>query len=392
MSDVNPEALAEKAMRVLNEGDPREARKLLLEATQLAPERPDLMNALGIVHLQLGEPEIGRQLIVEAIGLAERAGFEEPEKRDQLRMMVESFQLGLAAASEDLDEPAEAKHAYDQILGSNPGHPRARAGRAHLYLAWGQVEAGLAELRAYIQEDRDENTFIDGASAMANAVDQFRKDDIHPHEILVAHRGSYVDFFDHHAREQQAKGWIAEAARMKRAPDGKIVPMLADGARPYAAVRVDLVNPATSEVGQIGDQPMVVALANYQALARAPVVFDTPGHPFPVGISTQTPWDQLPIAVLFAGSDAAGSALDALDAVIGDWYMRGWDGEFGSKDGHRLHYISDPEPRRGGRGVVYNVDMGRSRLDAIDDLMRRLEVLHGQHPIAKVVIGRGHLP
>ncbi len=392
MSDVNPDALAERAMRVLNEGDPREARKLLLAATEAAPERPDLMNALGIVHLQLGEPELGRQLILEAIGLAERAGFEDPDKRDQLRMMVESFELGLAAACEDLDEPADAKLAYERILRMNEGHPRARAGRAHLFLAWGQVEAGLGELRTFIQEDRDDNTFIDGASALVDALDRFRKDDIHPHEILAAHRGSYVEFFDHHAREQEAKGWVAEAARMKRAPDGKIVPMLADGARAYAAVRVDLVNPQTSEVGQIGDQPMVVAVANYEALARAPVVFDTPGHPFALGISTQTPWDQLPIAVLFAGGDAAGAALDALDGVVGDWYMRGWDGEFGTKDGHRLHYISDPDPRRGGRGVLYNVDFGRARLDAIDDLLRRFEVLHTQHPIAKVVIGRGHLP
>jgi hypothetical protein len=77
--------------------------------------------------------------------------------------------------------------------------------------------------------------------------------------------------------------------------------------------------------------------------------------------------------------------------VIGDWYVAGWDGAWGSRDGGRFHYISDPELRRDDRAVVYHVDMGRSSVAAIEDLIRRLEGFHGEHPIAEVILGRGYL-
>ena len=67
MSDINPEALAEAALRKLNEGDPREARKLLMQAVEAAPDRPDLLNALGVVQLQLGESHLALPLIEEAL-------------------------------------------------------------------------------------------------------------------------------------------------------------------------------------------------------------------------------------------------------------------------------------------------------------------------------------
>jgi len=82
-------------------------------------------------------------------------------------------------------------------------------------------------------------------------------------------------------------------------------------------------------------------------------------------------------------------ALEALDGVIGDWYTRGFDGAFGTADGQRFHYVSDPEPRREGRAVSYNVDLGRARIEAIDDLLARLTVLHATHPLAEVLLGRG---
>jgi tetratricopeptide (TPR) repeat protein len=354
---------------------------------QAAPSRPDFLHALGVVQLQLGEPESGRGLLQQALNLA-REALADPSRQQQAELMVEGFELSLAAAHEDLDEPGEALAGYDRILAATPGQPRARQGRAHLVLGWGRVDEGLAELDLYVEEDRDEDPFLDGARSFAAAIRKFRADDIHPRELLVAHRESYVAFFDEHAEEQGRAGWVAEAARMKRTPSGSIVPVIPEGARPYAAVRVDLVNPATSEVGQVGDQPMVVALGGYEALARAPVVLRAPSQTFPVHFSTQCPWDQLPISVLFTGE----GALDELDALLGDWYTRGWNGEWGSRDGGRLHYISDVEPRRSGRGAIVHVDMGRARVEAVDELLRRFEVLHATHPIACVIVGRGHLP
>lgn len=385
---VNPEELAERALKALQNEDPREARKLLFEAVKVAPDRPDLLNALGVVQLQLGEPESGKPLIEQAIALALEQAARHPDRREQVEMMVEGFLASLAAAAEDLDLPDEAQDAYARIFAMTPGQPRARQGLAHLLFALGDIAGGRAQLRAYVEEDRDEDPFLEGAAEFLKEVDTFVRADIHPREILFAHRGSYVQFFDHHAGEQAARGWIAEAARMKRDPDGRVVPLIAEGARSYAAVRVDLVNPATSEIGQVGDQPMIVALADYQALARAPVLFAWRELAFDLRISTQAPWDQLPVHVLF---EQAGN-LDALDAVMGDWYWAGWEGAFGSKDAGRFHYISDPEERRAGRGAVYHVDMGRASFEGIEDLLRRLTVLHDRAPIARVIIGRGHLP
>lgn len=387
MADLTPDELAEQALRVLNQGDPREARRLLLVASQAAPHRADLLHALGVVHLQLGEPELGRPLIEQAV-LVVGEQLAQPATRAAAETMIDGFLLSLAAAEEDLDDPVAARAAYERVLARSPGQPRARMSLAHLHLATGELDQGLAQLRLYLEEELDDNAFLEAGKAMYDAVDAFRKKKIHPREFLIAHHGSYTEFFDEQAREQEGKGWIAEAARMRRAPDGRVLPMIAEGARPYAAVRVDLVNPSTSEIGQVGDQPMVVALAEYPALARAPVVFEVLYAPIPLFISSQCPWDQLPVSLLFERP----GALDAADGLIGDWYMAGWDGAFGDREGRRLHYISDPESKRGGRGLSYDIDMGRARLDAIDDLLRRLEGLHSQHRIARIQIGRGFLP
>ena len=384
---VDPEALAQRALDALAKEDPREARKLLMEAIDAAPNRPDLMNALGVVQLQLGEPELGKELIEQAIAAAQADAAANPGRAEQNATMIEGFLLSLAAACEDLDEPADAERAYQRVLAANPGQPRARQGYAHLLFAWGRLDDGRKQLELYVEEDRDEDPYIEGAAAFLDDLRRFQREDIHPRELLNAHRGSYVEMFDHYAREQEKQGWIAEAARMRRDEEGRIVPNIPEGARPYAAVRVDLVDPRTSQVGQIGDQPMVVALADYQALARAPVSFAWRERSFDLRVSSQAPWDQLPIQLLFDGR-----ADEEIDLLIGDWYLSGWDGAWGSRDGGRFHYISDPELRRDGRAVVYHVDLGRASVAAIEDLIRRLEGFHGAHRLHTVLLGRGYLP
>ena len=387
MSEPNAEQLAEVAFKKLAEGDPREARKILMQAAELAPERPDILNALGVCQLQLGESHLALPLFAEAVSRADMLVIQRPAERDQLEAMRDGIRLSLAAAHEDLDQPDEAESAYRQVLSDTPGQPRARQGLAHLLLARGELRTGVQQLRTYVEEDRDENPFLEGAKAFADDVERFQKEDIDPGEIIVAHREAYCEMFDSYAGEQAKLGWIAEAGRMRRGPTGQPVPIIPDGARPYAAVRVDLVNPQTSEIGQVGDQPYVVALAEYQSLARAPVAFPLRGYPFDVRISTQTPWDQLPIQLHFA----LDGALDAADLVVGDWYTAGFNGTYGTADGHRFHYISDPEAKRNFRAVTYDVDMGRSKIEAVHDLLRRLTVLHDAHPLVRVHVGRGYL-
>lgn len=388
MSDArNPEALAEQALRALEEEDPRAARELLVEAVELAPHRADLVNALGVVHLHLGEPEAGRPLIERAIEMA-AAEQHDPERRIHAQTMVEGFLLGLAAANEDLDQPAAAAEAYRRVLAQNPRQARARNSLACLLLAWGRTVEGIAELRGYLEDEADEPQFLAGGEALLEAIERARDLKLDPRMFLEAHRGAYVEFFDHHAKEQEARGWIAEAARMMRAPDGQVVPLVPEGARPYAAVRVDLVDPATSQVGQVGDQPMIVALHGFEAMARTPVLIEVVGEDLPLFVSSQAPWDQLPVQVLFRDRGAG----DELDRVIGEWYLSGWSGAFGTKDEGRLHYVSDLAPVRDGRGYTLHVDCGRARVDAVAALIEALTALHRRWPMERVVIGRGHLP
>lgn len=383
----NPDLLAESALQALRNEDPRAARELMEQALALAPHRADYRNALGVIHLHLGEPEKGRPHIEAAIEIAlvER---EVPERRIAAGQMLEGFLLGLGAACEDLDLPADAEAAYRRLLDLAPEQPRAQNSLAHLLLAWGRLPEGLAALRSYVDADRDEPNFLEAAVQVLDALTKARTLGLHPRQFLDAHRGAYVEFFDHHARETAADGWIAEAARMRRDERGQVVPLIPDGARPYAAVRVDLVDPATAQVGQVGDQPMIVALSGFEPLARLPVLLPWPDVELPLWVSSQAPWDQLPVQVLFR--EAGG--LDELDALLGDWYTRGWNGAFGTREEGRFHYVSDPEPRRGGRGAVYNLDLGRARAESVDALIDALAGLHRRRPLERVVLGRGFLP
>ena len=381
-----PDELAEAALKIMNEGDPRDARKLLMEAVEAAPDRADLLHALGVVQLQLGEPSLGLRLIEEAVGRAEQQ-LNDPARHEQALAMLPGFLLALAAACEDLGEASAAKDAYYRVMSLDPGNPRARGGYANLLLGLGDLDGGINELETYIEEDRDEDQFLEGAQVLLDSIRSFVRNDIHPREFLAAHHGSYNQFFDYHAKEQEKLGWIAEAARMQRAPDGRVVPMIPEGARSYAGVRVDLVDPNTGQIGQVGDQPMVVALAEYPALARAQILFKWRELAFDVRVSSQAPWDQLPIHIALRTSDG----LEDLDEVMGRWYLAGFNGEFGKQDMGRFHYISDPDVRSDNKAAVYHVDLGRAELACIDDLLRRLTILNNQHPIEKVIFGRGYL-
>jgi hypothetical protein len=299
-----------------------------------------------------------------------------------------------AAACEDRYDPAGAEAAFQTLLGHEPFNPRGRSGLAHLYLGWGRLDDAVKELEGYLEDGADEQQYLEAQEQLLDAVKKVVRDDIHPKEWLNAHRGAYCEMFDHFAAQMAERGWIAEAARMTRDDDGNLVNSIPDGARPYAAVRVDLVDPQTGQGGRVGDQPMVVALAEHEPLSQAPVLVAWPerDHPFGVYVSTQCPWNHFRISVAFeeAAPDGA-SVVDALDPVVGDWYADGFDGTFGSREAGRFHEIDDPMPV-GDRGVVYHLDLGRSEVEAIPALLRRLLVLHGQHPIRSVVFGRGYLP
>jgi len=297
------------------------------------------------------------------------------------------------AACEDRYDPSGAEKAFKSLLEREEFNPRGRSGLAHLYLGWGRLDEAQAELAGYLDDGADEQQYIEAQESLLEAVRKAVLEDVHPKEWLTAHRGAYCEMFDHYAAQMAAQGWMAEAARMTRPADGDVVNSVPDGARPYAAVRVDLVAPQTGQGGRVGAQPMVVALAGHEPLSQAAVLIAWPerDHPFGVYVSTQCPWNHLRVTVRFEDGIDGGDLVDALDPIIGDWYTAGFEGGFGSTDAGRFHEIDDPMGV-GDAALVYQVDMGRWETGAVPDLLRRLLVLHGQRPIRSVRVGRGYAP
>lgn len=377
--------IAEKAMRALRGDDPRAARSALARILEQAPDRLDVQHAMAVTELRLGEAE-------SALERLDKAEIQARAQADETAAaLMGNLLLTKAAACEDLYDPAGAVACYREVMAHEAGNPRAAQGLGYLLMAWGRGDEGAAVLDAYVAAGLDDPEAIKGNGLYLQSYRKLLADDVHPRMFLEAHRGGYVEFFDHHARQMEEKGWIAEAARMRRGDDGALVPVIPEDARPYAAVRIDLVDPATGQQGQVGDQPMVVALAGYEPLARAPTLLRWPeaDPPFPTWVSTQCPWDQLPVQVALAEPSAA--AAEALDAVVGDWYGAGFHGAFGTPQQGRFHYIGDPESPRGAV-ITWNVDCGRAEPRAIDDLLRRLTALHERVPLRAVLLGRGYLP
>ena len=380
---MDVEAIVGQAMEALSKGDPQRARELFGQAQRQAGDRPDLLHAIGAVELQLGAPGEARQPVERALALLE--GQQDPQAVE----MRAHFTLTLGAIEEAQDRPAAAMEAFDRVLRNRPGDFQAQSARATLQLALGEIEPALLALKRLTapQPAQTEAASTERAKLgeFVRCLERWLQSHEHPRSLLEAHREGYCRFFDHHASQMAEKGWIAEAARMKRDQDGNVVLDLPQDARPYAGVRVDLVDPASGQAGQVGDQPMIVAKPGYQPLASTPVLLPWPNRPFPTYISTQAPWDQLPIQILLEGGDP----LQLLDPVMGQWFSAGFNGAFGAKDQGRFHYISDPELRD--NAAVYHVDLGRARLEAVDDLLQRLGELHALHPLRRLILGRGHL-
>lgn len=379
--NVNADELVSQAMAALQQGNPQGAIGALRDALSANPNRLDLRHALSVTHLQLGEPEQALRLNQELLDMATGLGEEVPAD------MLSQVLLTRAAIFEDMSQPAGSEAAYREILRLQPSHPQAQQGLGFLLLSWGRHSDGVAELERHAGNFSEDQEPRHATRKFLDELAAFRREELHPGAFLHAHRESYVEFFDHHANRMAEQGWIAEAARMRREGD-RVVPIIAEGARPYAAIRVDIVNPQTGQPGLIGEEPMIVAIEGFEALAHAPVLFETSrDNGFMVWTSSQCPWDQLTIQVRLAGP----GGLDELDSVIGDWYSAGFNGSFGTSDRGRFHYISDPESPTPD-AVSYQVDCGRAELRAVENLMSRLAVLHAQVPLRHVVIGRGQLP
>jgi hypothetical protein len=375
------DTVAMGAVKALNDGKPAEARDLLKQALADTGERPDLLHALAVVEMQIGEIGEARPHVDRALALLRDVEGAEAAEMRQL------FTLTSASIAQEEDDPAVAEAVCRELLAVRPDLAPARSTLASVLFALGRLDAGRAEMEVLAVDPRVPQDERAGARAFVEALDRWRTSGEHPRAFLVAHRERYCRFFDAMARDAAAKGWIAEAAIHARDAGGATRPLVPEGARPYATVRVDLVDPATGQRGLVGDQPMVVARRGWEPLARIPVVLPWPGAPFDLRVSTQAPWDELPVQVLLEDGDP----LERVDPVVGAWYADGFEGRFGEADRGRFHYVGDLERTRA-HGAVWRVDLGRARVDAVDALVERLEALHRETPLNTVILGRGSLP
>jgi len=355
-----------------------------------APDRPDIRHALGMAYLHRGEIGSAIPHFEQALVLADAytAPEHEPLKLD--------FQLTLATAYQMTDRVAEAEDAMRFAVQRWPNAPEPSVNLAALLLTSCRVQEGIRVYRRMLDQPGllgDESRAA--TEALLGSIEVVLNDeDVQASIFLEAHQASYVEYFTEVAREQLQEGWYAEAARMARpeTPGGAPRPYLAEGARPYAFNRADLVDPKTGQAAQVysDTEPMIVAVQGVEPLAQAPILLPWTGWPFEVWVSTQCPWHWLRLTVQVR-EPAHPAFADAIDQVIGSWYLMGYNGDFGDRESGRFHYITDPDPV-GTRAISYAIDLGRARIDAIHTLMARLVVLHDSFPLDRVLLGNGRLP
>jgi len=350
------------------------------------PDRPDMTNALGMAHLHRGDAGNAITHLERAVELAE------PYESDEHQDMKRHFHSGLAAAYSLMDRVGDSVRVLRGMVERWPSDLEAHLQLGQTLLASCQLDEALeAYSAATAVVDKEGGAAI---AALSGAIAAWRESEEPAKIFLEAHAQSYADYFDEVAKEQEEQGWYAEAARMSKV-GGEVVPVVADGARPYALTRVDLVNPADGTVSSVysDKEPMIVAVDGLDPLAHMAVMLPwDAGYPFDVWVCTRSPWHWLPITIQVQNAALGELALvETIDALIGDWYLAGYNGEFGTGDRGRFHYITDPDTI-GGRAVSYTVDLGRADFAAVSALLRRLAVLHDSTPIDRVLLGQGRLP
>jgi tetratricopeptide (TPR) repeat protein len=382
MSELDKHAKA--GIEAINDNRLNDAIEHLQQALALDDSRPDLNNALGMTYLRRGDAANGIPFLKKAVTLSEP--YNEPEHQE----MRQHFHLGLATAQQALDLIKDSIETLRQTVSLWPQSLEVRLQLAQLLTQTGELDEGIRRFQELKDDASIDPEYREMSKVVAGTVTTFLESNLDGEVFLRAHQESYKQYFDEVSAEQVAQGWYAEAARMKKGPDGQPQPIIAQGARPYAMERVDLVNPEDGNAASIYSEkePMIVTVNGFEPLAQVPVVFPWPGRAFDVRVCSRCPWHWLDVFIQFAQEGSEEELVQRIDPTIGDWYLAGFNGDFGSSDSGRFHYITDPEVI-GKRTVNYRIDLGRSQFDAIPNLLKRLEILHSKTPIDCVLFGQG---
>lgn len=377
---------AQGGIAAINEHRFDDAIEQFTQALGLAPDRPDMNNALGMAYLHRGEVGSALPHLEKAVTLADQ--FSDAEHGD----MKVHFLSSLATAYQLSDRITDARRVLADTARRFPSSRETKLQLGQLLLTSCLLEeglvvyGGLAKDDAFDADEKEAAQAVhDAARALLDSVDDTA--DV----FLRAHRESYATYFDDIASEQPT--WYAEAARMTRGEDGEPKPVLTTGARPYAMTRVDLVNPETGEVAGVysDTEPMIVAVEGLEPLAQLPIMFPWKGAAIETWVCTQVPWHWMTITIQLAEPMSEEARVAAVDPTIGEWYLAGFNGDFGDADKGRFHYIGPPDTV-GDRALAYTVDLGRASYEAVEDLVKRLGKLSATTPVRRVLFGNGYLP
>ena len=378
---------ARAGMKAIGEQRYDDAVAAFGEAVAMEPDRPDMNNALGVAHLHRGDAGSAIPFLERAVELAKEF------TADEIQEMKRDYHMQLAAAYQVTDAIAQAEDALRAAATQWPTAPEPWVRLAQLLATSCRLEG--AKKAWHHAADLSEGEQKEALQAVVGSVEAFEDTDHDATIFLRGHAESYIEYFDEVAKKQIAEGWYAEAARMaKKGVDGALVPIVADGARPWALSRVDLVNPNDGTVSEVYNErePMVIALNGLEPLAQVPVLFPLEGYSFEAWVCSRCPWHWLDLTVEFETAESDTSKLvDTLDERIGAWYLDGWNGKWGTQSTGRFHYATDPTVINE-TAVHYIFDLGRAKYDCIQALMNRLVVLHDTQPIRRVILGAGRLP
>ncbi len=356
------------------------------DAIALEPDRPDMNNALGVAHLHRGDAGSAIPFLARAVELAEAF------TADEVQDMKRDYHMQLAAAYQVTDAISDAESTLRTAATRWPKAPEPWVRLAQLLATSCRIEG--AKKAWHHAADLSEGDQQEALNAVVGAVEAFQDTEHEATIFLRGHCESYIEYFDEVAAKQTAEGWYAEAARMARGVDGEMVPIVADGARPWALSRVDLVNPEDGTVSNVYNErePMIIALNGLEPLAQVPVLFPVDGYAFELWVCSRCPWHWLDLTVEFETPETDTDKLvSTLDERVGAWYLDGWNGKWGDQKSGRFHYATDPEVINDA-AVHYNFDLGRAKFDCIQTLLNRLVVLHDTQPIRRVIFGAGRLP
>ena len=370
---------AKAGIQAINEKKYDAAVKAFEGALALEPERPDMNSAMGMALLHRGEAGAAIPYLEKAVE------YSEPYTSAEHQEMKRHFRLGLATAYELVDRSAEALRVLEVTHQRGPDKIEAKLQMGQILLAAGRVNEGVKLYEDLPKSDLLDKDAKEAAAAVVGAIRAFQESDHGGDVFLRAHAESYKAYFDDVSKEPVESGWYAEAARMARGADGEVRPLIPKGARSYAMQRIDLVDPKDGTASGVYSEqdPMIVSLNGLEPLAQLAIAFPWKEWGFETLVSSRCPWHWLQITFQFRDK----ADVEAIDQVMGPWYLAGFNGDFGEKDSGRFHYITDPEPGPH-ETVTYMVDLGRAKYDAILALFRQLMVQHEKTPFRRVLLGQ----